>query len=326
MASVWIVAEHRDGRLKKVTLQALGIGKTIAESLQEECVAVVLGESVEKIAQELASYADRVLCVEHPLLEPYRTQSYLQALMALAQQKPPSYLLMGHTAAMGRDLAPRLAARLMAGCVADCTEIAIEGENIFLTKPVYAGKAFVKLDIESPVKIVTIRPNAFPAAAAHAEAPIDKAAVELSEEKLQTKCLEVQKTGGARPELTEAEVVVSGGRGIKGPENFHIFEELADTLGAAVGASRAVVDAGWRPHAEQVGQTGKTISPNLYLGFGVSGAIQHLAGMSSSKVIVAVNTDPEAPIFKVATYGIVGDLFQIVPLLKEELAKLKAQG
>lgn len=326
MADAWVIAEHQENKLKKVSLQAAGAAKKLAASSGGACVGIVLGKESDEVANELACYTEKVLFLEHDLLQTYRTESYAKAIADLVAERKPGYIVMVHTAYMGRDLAPRLAARLNAGCAADCVAIDGDGEDIAFTKPVYAGKAFIKMKIGSSLKVVTVRPNAFAAAEKHDPKEVEKISPDLTESDVRTKVLEFQKTGGERPELTEAEIIVSGGRGIKGPENYYLIEELADTMGAAVGASRAVVDAGWRPHSDQVGQTGKTVSPNLYIACGISGAIQHLAGMSSSKVIVAINTDKEAPIFKVATYGIVGDLFEIVPLLKEEIKQLKAQS
>ena len=232
----------------------------------------------------------------------------------------PSVLIVV-ASSMGKDIAPRVASSLDAGLATDCTGVEVSEGKIIVTRPVYAGKALVKVRIDSDLQILAIRPNIFPQKTEGDKGP---EVVDLQIVEKKNPVSDVQHIKGERAELTEASIIVSGGRGVGGPDNFHVTEELADVLGAAVGASRAVVDAGWRPHSEQVGQTGKTVSPNLYIACGISGAIQHLAGMSSSKVIVAINKDPEAPIFKVATYGIVGDLFEVVPRMVEAIKELNS--
>jgi electron transfer flavoprotein alpha subunit len=222
---------------------------------------------------------------------------------------------------MGKDLAPRIAAKLDAGIAVDCIALNVEAGEIMATRPIYAGKALMDVKINSAKKVFALRPNVFSAGT-----PLDQKA-EVSVESvdapnLNVKNVEIKKAAG-KLDVAEADIIISGGRGMKGPEHFGMIEELADVLGAATGASRAVVDAGWRPHAEQVGQTGKTVSPTLYIALGISGAIQHLAGMRSSKYIVAVNKDKDAPIFQIADYGIVGDIFEVVPKLIEEVKKIK---
>jgi electron transfer flavoprotein alpha subunit len=228
---------------------------------------------------------------------------------------------LGNTA-LGNDLAPRVAVRLNSGCLMDCTNLKVESGEIIATRPVYAGKANINSKLNSPVKIFTIRPNIFKADLS-GEALTSITEKEVSNPNLKTKVVSFKKSEG-KLDVAEADIIVSGGRGMKGPENFNLIESLADALGAAVGASRAVVDAGWRPHREQVGQTGKTVSPSLYIACGISGAIQHLAGMSSSKYIVAINKDKDAPIFSVADYGIAGDVFEILPVLTEEIKKIRS--
>jgi electron transfer flavoprotein alpha subunit len=223
---------------------------------------------------------------------------------------------------MGRDLAPRVSARIDAGLAVDCIGLNVEGNEIIATRPVFAGKALLDIKITSPVKVFVLRPNVFSAGTPlENKAEISRIAVESSD--LKVKVTELKKSEG-KLDVAEADIIVSGGRGMKGPEHFHLVEELAQLLGGASGASRAVVDAGWRPHGEQVGQTGKTVSPNLYIALGISGAIQHLAGMRSSKYIVAINKDKDAPIFQIADYGIVGDVFEVVPALINEIKKIKS--
>jgi electron transfer flavoprotein alpha subunit len=221
---------------------------------------------------------------------------------------------------MGKDVAPRVAIKLGAGLAADCIALRIDGNDVIATRPVFAGKGLLDVRITTPVKVFTLRPNIFDATEEGADARVEARTVRLDPADTVTIVKEVKVAAG-RPDVTEADIIVSGGRGMKGPEHFALIERLADALGAGVGASRAVVDAGWRPHDEQVGQTGKTVSPSLYIACGISGAVQHLAGMSSSKFIVAVNRDKDAPIFQIADYGIVGDVFEVLPALTEELKK-----
>jgi electron transfer flavoprotein alpha subunit len=225
---------------------------------------------------------------------------------------------------MGKDIAPRVACRLSAGLAADCIALKVEGGDVIATRPVYAGKALIDVKVSTSVKVFTLRPNVFPATASAEPVAATPFTPSLSDADFGTVVKEVRVATG-RPDVTEADVIVSGGRGMKGPEHFGLIEELAGTLGAAVGASRAVVDAGWRPHDEQVGQTGKTVAPTLYIACAISGAVQHLAGMSSSKYIVAINKDKDAPIFQIADYGIVGDVFDILPALTKEVKKLQGK-
>jgi len=266
--------------------------------------------------------AKRVLLLEGAAFAPYRGEVWAAALADLAGKESPKAIFAPVSTRM-RELMARLAARLGAGLSADSTALALDGDRLVATRPVYSGKLLAKMTWAKTPWLATLRPNVFrPGDAQPGAAPqVDKPSVAAAEATLKfVERREESATG--LPELTEAEIVVSGGRGLKGPENFVILENLAKVIGAAVGASRAAVDAGWRPHRFQIGQTGRTISPKLYLGFGISGAIQHLAGMRTSKVICAINKDPEAPIFKIADYGIVGDLFEVAPLLTEEFKKL----
>jgi electron transfer flavoprotein alpha subunit len=263
-----------------------------------------------------------VLTAQDPRLAAWSTAAHAAAVVHAAKALNPAAVLFAATAA-GRDLAPAAAAGLDTAVAADCTGLAVDGGRLLIRRPVFAGKAVLTCRFAQPPAVVTLRPNVFAAAPPDPSrtAAVEPLPVAWEERDFAASVKEVKAVPAKRPELTEAAAIVSGGRGMKGPEHFHLIEALADSLGAAVGASRAVVDAGWRPHAEQVGQTGKTVSPNLYIACGISGAIQHLAGMSSSKVIVAVNRDPEAPIFKVATYGIVGDAFEVVPALTAEFKR-----
>ena len=320
---IWVYVEQRDGKVKKVTYELLSGGRKIADALGEDLCAVLPGKGVAGLAAELGEYgADKVYVLESDALDKYTTDAYANAVADLAKQNDPTALLMGCTVT-GRDLAAQVAQKLGTGLMTDCTEMALENGQLVFTRPIYAGKAFVKAACpEARPVMATIRPNVLAIEKAAKGAEVVNAAANTGDIRQVIKDIALQIS--SRPELTEADIIVSGGRGMKGPENFALLEELADVLGAAVGASRAAVDAGWIPHSFQVGQTGKTVSPVVYIACGISGAIQHLAGMSSSKCIVAINKDPEANIFKVADYGIVGDLFEIVPLMKEEFKKILA--
>jgi electron transfer flavoprotein alpha subunit len=322
---IWVYTEQRDGEIKKVTYELLSAGRKAADAMGEELCAVLVGKGVSGLAGKLGEYgADKVLVVDADALENYTTDAYTNVLADLAKEHQPAAILLACSVA-GRDLAAQVAQRLGTGLMTDCTDMALEDGQLVFTRPIYAGKAFVKaICPEARPVMATIRPNVLTADAPQAGRAAEVVTVSAAAGDVRQVIKDIIKQVSTRPELTEADIIVSGGRGIKGPENFAILEELADVLGAAVGASRAAVDAGWKSHSFQVGQTGKTVSPVLYIACGISGAIQHLAGMSSSKCIVAINKDPEANIFKVADYGIVGDLFDVVPLLKEELKKLMA--
>ncbi len=325
---IWVFAEVKDGNIRKVSFELLSQGKKMAEKLGEELVAVLLGSGVEGLTGRLAEYADKVYWADDPALAQYTTDPYATVLANLLKEHQPSIFLCGATV-IGKDLSPRIAARLQTGLATDCTGLTIGDNGLLLAKrPVYAGKAYV--EVTCPVsrpQMASVRPNVLemipPAAGKKGEAVKVEAKVDPSS--LRTAVVEVVKAAGAKVDLTEAEIIVSGGRGIKGAENFKVLEELAEAIHATVGASRAAVDSGWRDHNDQVGQTGKVVTPNLYIACGISGAIQHLAGMGSSKIIVAINKDPDAPIFQKADYGIVEDLFKVVPILTEEFKKLLAE-
>jgi electron transfer flavoprotein alpha subunit len=320
MAKVYVVAEHRDGRLKKSTFELLGASSAAGN----ETHAILLGEGIADLAKELGQYgAAKVHVVQSAALKLYTAEAYAKVVADLAKAGGAEVILASHTPT-GRDFMPRVAALLGVGIATDCTSLKFEGSKIQVRRPVYAGKATVEVEfLGSGPQMATVRANALgipkPDAGKSAEAmneTVDTGA-------LKTKVTEVVKGNTGRPDVTEASIVISGGRSLKSADNFKMLEELADVLGAAVGASRAAVDSGFRPHRDQVGQTGKVVSPTLYIATGISGAIQHLAGMRTSKTIVAFNSDPEAPIFQVADYGIVGDLFAVIPALKEEFKKIK---
>jgi electron transfer flavoprotein alpha subunit len=321
---VWTIAEQRDGDIRKVTYEIVSEGRRLADALGQELTVVLLGSNIKDKAAELGHYgADKVLVAEDARLESYTAGAYVSVISELAKSHDPALLLMG-ASTQGKDLSARLSGRLGVGMAQDCTAFSIEGGNLVATRPIYAGKAYARVTFENSwPQMATARPNVMSISGPDASksAEVIDASFSLDDSAIKTKIVDVVKDKSGKVDLTEADKIVSGGRGMKGPENYKILEDLADLIGATVGASRSAVDAGWRPHSDQVGQTGKVVSPNLYIACGISGAIQHLAGMSTSKVIVAINKDPDAPIFQKADYGVVGDLFDVVPALTEEVKK-----
>jgi len=321
-----VFLETRDGKIKKSSIEALSEAGRRAGDLGVAAAAVLVGDSVAGLAPgAFAAGASKVYLLEDPGLAAYSSQGCAAALAGFAEKEKPLGLFFAATA-MGRDLAPRVAARLGAAMASDCTRIEAKDGTLVFTRPIYAGKALLSLTLQSSPLLATLRPNIFPVAdVPPVQGEVVKIAVAVPEAAAKGRVVEVIKEESGEIDVTEADVVVSGGRGLKGPEAFALLRDLAAVFPrAAVGASRSAVDSGWIGHQHQVGQTGKTVSPNLYVAVGISGAIQHLAGMSSSKVIVAVNKDPEAPILKVADYGIVGDLFEVLPKLRDELKKALA--
>ncbi|MCS7000047.1 MAG: electron transfer flavoprotein subunit alpha/FixB family protein [Bacteroidota bacterium] len=322
MSTVAVYIEQREGIVKRPSLEAL----TAARQLSPHVVAVCI--SAPGDASLLARYgAAEVVTIEHPLLQQYSSQAVAVALAQYVRSAEVTTILIAGTA-QGKELAPRLAVLIEAAYIPDCTELDRDEHGKLQAKhPLFAGKVIATMQPLTERTVVTLRPNMFTARAVESssEPTITQFSPTLSEEDRKVVVEQVVRNEG-KLDVLEADIIVSGGRGMKGPENFVLIEQLANVLGAAVGASRAVVDAGWRPHSEQVGQTGKTVSPNLYLACGISGAVQHLAGMSSSKVIAAINKDKDAPIFKVADYGIVGDVFEVIPKLIERIAALKQTG
>jgi electron transfer flavoprotein alpha subunit len=322
---VMTIAEQRDGELRKISYEMVSEGRRLADSLGQEVITVLLGSNIKDKAATLGHYgANKVIVADDAKLDPYTTDAYVEAIDQIVKANDPAILLIGGSV-QGRDLAARLSARLGVAMAQDCTAFTIEDGNLVATRPIYAGKAYAKVGFNnSTPQIGVARPNVMalnePDESKSAE--IVDASITLDDSALKTKVAEVMKDTSGKVDLTEADKIVSGGRGMKGPDEYKILEELADLIGATVGASRSAVDAGWRPHSDQVGQTGKVVSPNLYIACGISGAIQHLAGMSTSKVIVAINKDPDAPIFQKADYGVVDDLFKVVPALTEEIKKI----
>ncbi|MEO8230669.1 MAG: electron transfer flavoprotein subunit alpha/FixB family protein [Ignavibacteriota bacterium] len=315
------ILEQREGSLKKVSFEAASVASKLAKELNLEVEAVAVGSDINNL-NEISKYGiSKIVHLKNSDFANYSSSGYTESLSNYAKEVNAVCFIVGNTS-LGNDLAPRLAVKLNSGCVMDCVSLNVESGEIIATRPIYAGKVFSKVKLSSDVKIFTIRPNVFKAEVSENEnATIETK--EISNPNLKSKVVSFKKSEG-KIDVAEADIIVSGGRGMKAPENFNLIESLAESLGAAVGASRAVVDAGWRPHREQVGQTGKTVAPSLYIACGISGAIQHLAGMSTSKYIVAINKDKDAPIFSVADYGIAGDVFEILPVLIEEIKKIRS--
>ncbi len=326
-SGLWVLAETHDGKLADVTLELLSEGRKLADELGEDVSLVLAGQEVEGLVPIAAAYgADKVYLVEHEVLAQYRTDPFTSVICGLINKYKPEIVLIGATT-MGRDLASRIAARIGAGLTADCTGLAIDPETRLLmqTRPAFGGNVMATIVCRNArPQMSTVRPRVMKKAEPDTsrQAEIIRQSVELNEKSIASKILEViREEGSSELDVQEAEIIVSGGRGLRKPENFALVRELAEVLGAAVGASRATVDAGWIPAYHQVGQTGKTVQPKLYIACGISGAVQHLAGMSSADCIVAINSDPSAPIFNVAHYGLVGDLFEVVPALTKALKK-----
>ena len=327
---LWVFVEtNEDGSAKNVGIELLSPGKMMADKQGGALVAVVIGSGVDAAVQAAAEHgADKVIVVDGPEYKHYSTDAYVIALNAMVEKYGPTSMLIGATN-NGRDLGPRLSCRLKTGLTADCTALDIDEEsgNVAWTRPAFGGNLMATiLCPDHRPQIGTVRPGVFKKSepcAAHAE--IIREDIKVPAEQIRTQILELIKDmGDLNVDLEGAEIIVSGGRGVGGPEGFAPIKALAEVLGATVGASRAAVDSGWISHAHQVGQTGKTVAPKLYIACGISGSIQHLAGMSGSDVIVAINKDPDAPIFDVADYGVVGNLFEVLPVLTEEIRKLKA--
>ena len=326
----WVFVEtNEDGSAKNVGIELLNPGKELAVKQGGKLVAVIIGSNVAKAVEAANTHgADQIIVVDGPEYAQYSTDAYTIALVALIEKYAPLSMMIGATN-NGRDLGPRVASRLETGLTADCTALAIDEESgkVAWTRPAFGGNLMATiLCPEHYPQIGTVRPGVFKKSAeTEAKAEIIEEPIHVEAEKIRTQILEIIKEMGADDvDLENAEIIVSGGRGVGGPEGFAPVKALADALGGTVGASRAAVDSGWISHAHQVGQTGKTVAPKLYIACGISGAIQHQAGMSGSDVIVAINKDPDAPIFDIADYGIVGNLFDVLPVLTEEVKKAKA--
>ncbi len=321
---VLAIGEIRDGALRNVSFEVIAVGKTIAEG--GEVVGVLLGENVSSFAQSLILRgAERVITIENKKLATYTSDGYSQALLEVIEREKPDGIILGHTS-IGKDLAPRIASSLQSGLISDAIHVEVVGENAVFTRPIYSGKAFEKVISTGEIIFATIRPNNITPLGEEPTRVGEVVTATVNITDLRTVVQDVLRKATQGVDLSEAKVVVAGGRGVKGVEGFKPLQELADVLGGAVGASRGACDADYCDYSMQIGQTGKVVTPDLYIACGISGAIQHLAGMSNSKVIVAINKDPEANIFQVADYGIVGDLFEVVPLLTEELKRLKVEA
>jgi len=314
---ILVFCEHTEGQVKKPSLELIGA----ATSSGFEVVACCLGNQAKKAAESLGAYGIKAAHYsENDTLKNYNSELYSNALSGLVQSLNINTVLASGSS-LARDLFPRVATRLGGAFASDCTQLNLK-DGPSARKPLFAGKVSAKVGFSSDLKFILMRANQLPVPKPGPASSVNLTEIKIEPANLRTIVKEVVRGASAKLDLTEASIIVSGGRGMKGPEHFKLLHDLAEVLGATVGASRAVVDAGWVPHSMQVGQTGKTVAPNLYIACGISGAIQHLAGMSSSKVIVAINKDPEAPIFKKATYGIVGDVFEILPVLTDEFRRL----
>lgn len=332
---VFVFAEQRDRKVQKVALELIGKGKELAKELNTTVTAVLLGKDMKDEAKRLCyAGADKVIYVDNDLLDIYMTEPYVYTMNQLIATKKPEIVLYGATA-IGRDMAPRVSARVHTGLTADCTGLAVEADdteaeklNLMMTRPAFGGNIMATIACPNHrPQMATVRPGVMQVAKYSEENPVnvEEYKIEIPKECKNVEILDVTKIIQQRMNIEEANVLVSGGRGMHGPENYPMLEELADLLGGTISASRAAVDAGWVPKDRQVGQTGKTVRPNLYIACGISGAIQHLAGMEESDFIIAINKDETAPIFDVADVGIVGDIFQVIPLLIEELKKEKVK-
>jgi len=322
---VLTIVEHRDGQIRKSSLEALALGKRLASEGGGTQAALIVGKNISNLAGEVAGHGAALVAIaDHDLAAQYSTEVYATAVQRAAE-KTGAGLILESATAQGKDLAPRIAARLNAPYLTDIVDAKVENGNLIAVRPEYAGKALLRVSVPVSKVVVTARPNVFPAENPIASTP-ETASIDVSDVKPRARVVRFVSASKETVDVAEAEIIVSGGRGLKGPENFPLVFELAKALGAGVGASRAVVDAGWIDHDHQVGQTGKTVSPTLYVACGISGAIQHLAGMRTSKCIVAINKDADAPIFKIADYGLAGDLFEILPRLTEAVKKVKGAG
>jgi len=325
--AILVFIEQRDGKVRAVSREALGEAVRLSGALGGPVIGVCAAAADPGLAALGEAGASEILLATHEAFGRYEPAGVVRAVVAAVEKVKPAVVLFP-ASSIGRDLAPRVAARLGLGLAADCTALAVEGGRLVASRPVYAGKALQRVAFTGSPALVSLRPKIFASASAPNGGPpvMTPLPVEVDMAAARSRVREVKATSAGKVDLTEAEIIVSGGRGLRGPEHFDIIESLAASLGATVGASRAVVDAGWRSHGDQVGQTGKTVSPKLYVAVAISGAIQHLAGMSSSRCIVAINKDPDAPIFKVADFGLVGDAFEVVPALTEAIQKLNAHA
>ena len=321
MSTILVVTEIRDRQIKGINYEAYSAAKKLAQDTNQSVTALLLGSNIASLAEIPAKYGiDQVVLVEDPKLDKYSPDCYAAAVSEVARQKDAAIILMGATN-MGKDLMARAAFELDTALAQDVVTFKVDSGQVGCVRPIYAGKVYAEVSVTSTPVMATIRPKAFKAAENPVTANVEKLSVNLPDPVIVVE--EVIATTGGKLDVTEADIIISGGRGMKGPENWHLIEELAEVVGGATGCSRPVSDEGWRDHGEHIGQTGKTVSPTLYVACGISGAIQHLAGMSSSKYIVAINKDKDAPIFNVADYGIAGDVFEVLSVLTEEINKVR---
>lgn len=317
---VLVFGEIRDGELRNVSFEAIAAAKQVADG--GEIVGLLLGGNVKNLATDLIHYgADRVITVENDQLQSYTPDAYSQAIMQVITAEKPEAFILGHTA-VGKDLSPRIAAKLKSGLISDAVRLETDDKEVTFIRPIFSGKAFEKLVVREGLILATIRPNNIEPLAKDVSRTRDVMPMDVEIKDLRTIIQEVVRKTAGGIDLSEAKIIVSGGRGVKSKDGFKPLQELADLLGGAVGASRGACDAEYCDYSLQIGQTGKVVTPDLYIACGISGAIQHVAGMSNSKIIVAINKDPEANIFSIADYGIVGDLFEVVPLMIEELKSI----
>ena len=319
--SVFIYGEYRGGKFRNSILETVSAGRKIADAMGTELVAGIIGTDFGGAEAELGKYgADKILAAKGDKFTEYNQEIHAAVVKAMAESAGAKIILFSATTT-GKELAPRVAAKFNTGIAIDCSDLVYEDGKLKAVRPVYAGKAFLKVEFKSEPAVISLRPKLFAIVENAKDGAVEGFDCEVPTPRAKVVSVEAKEAGSI--DLTEADVVVSGGRAVKGADGFGIIQDLANALGGVVGASRAAVDADWIDHSHQVGQTGKTVNPQLYVACGISGAIQHLAGMRSSKVIVAINKDAEAPIFKVADYGIVGDIFKVVPALTEEVKKFK---
>ncbi len=321
--SILVYTENWDGKFKKATQELVSYGKELGNEMNHPVYAMTIGKVADDVLQTLGQYgAEKIFHADNDKLDKFNPQAYTHAIAEVAKQVDAKVILFDHNFT-GRSLAPRVAVRMEAGTVSGVVALPSSFEPFVVKRSIYSGKAFAEMEISSEVKVLSLMPNSFEVRENSTEISIEKVAVEVSDDLMKALPVRVEKIEGKIP-LTEAEIIVSGGRGLKGPENWGMVEELASLLNAGTACSRPVADEGWRPSDEHVGQTGKLIHPNLYIAIGISGAIQHLAGVNSSKFMVAINTDPEAPFFEAAHYGILGDAFEVIPKLIEAVKEFKA--
>ncbi|WP_330643731.1 electron transfer flavoprotein subunit alpha/FixB family protein [Clostridioides difficile] len=321
---VWVIGEQREGKINPVTIELIGEGRKLADQLGKELAVVIAGYEVEKEVKELLHYSvDKVYYINDPLLKDFTTDGYAISIANLIERKKPEVVLVGATS-IGRDIAPRIAGKVGTGLTADCTKLEIDSKDnkLLQTRPAFGGNLMATIVCpKNRPQMSTVRPGVMAKAVRNESETgiLEVVTPELTEKMIRTRLVEILPQEKKSVNLTDARIIVSGGRGLKRAEGFELIKELADKLGAEIGASRAAVDSGWIEHSHQVGQTGTTVRPELYIACGISGAIQHLAGMSDSKYIVAINKDAKAPIFSICDYGIVGDLYEIIPEMIESL-------